>query len=104
MWLAFAAKKSGMEEVFVSLGATHFVAVNGNDNGPGTADRPWATINHAAEQVEAGGTVAVRGGHYVLSAQVRPRDSGRSDAWITFIGYHGGKTVSDAGGWFRAPR
>ena len=96
MWLAFAAKKSGMEEVFVSLGATHFVAVNGNDNGPGTADRPWATINHAAEQVEAGGTVAVRGGRYVLSAQVRPRNSGRSDAWITFIGYPGEKPILDA--------
>ena len=73
---AFAEKKSELEEAIVSHGATHFVAVNGNDNGPGTADRPWATINHAAEQTEAGDTIVVRGGRYVLPAQVRLRKSG----------------------------
>jgi hypothetical protein len=70
--------------------------VNRSDNGPGTVDRPWATINHAAEQVEAGGTVVVRGGHYVLPAQVRPHNSGRSDAWVTFIGYPGEEPILDA--------
>lgn len=96
MSLAFAEKKHGLKERFVNLGATHFVAVSGNDNGPGTADRPWATINHAAEQVEAGDTVVVRGGRYVLAAQVRPRNSGRSDAWITFMGYPGEEPIFDA--------
>ncbi len=49
------------------------------------ADRPWATINHAAEIVVAGDMVAVRGGRYGLDAQVVPRNAGRSDAWITFV-------------------
>src|ERR1700733_12521323 len=93
---AFAAKKGGLETPFVITGAAHFVAVNGSDAGPGTADQPWATISHAAEQVEAGDTVVIRGGHYLLPAQVRPRKSGRSDAWITFIGFPGEKPILDA--------
>ena len=52
--------------------AEFYVAVDGSDDGPGTRDRPWATINHAADVVEAGARVIVRGGHYALRSQVRP--------------------------------
>jgi Right handed beta helix region len=76
--------------------STYFVAENGSDGGPGTANLPWATINHAAEQADAGDTIMVRGGRYVLSAQVRLRKSGRTDAWITFAGYPGEQPVLDA--------
>ena len=96
MSVAFAERGSKFEEVFFTRGVTFFVAVNGSDNGPGTADQPWATINHAAEQVEAGDTVVVRGGHYVLPAQVRLRHSGRPGAWITFMGYPGEEPIFDA--------
>ena len=96
MSLAFAEKKSDLEELVVNAGAAHFVALNGNDDGPGTAERPWATINHAAEKAEAGDTVVVRGGRYALAAQVRPRNSGRSNAWITFVGYPGEESILDA--------
>ena len=68
--------KNKLEVLIANRRTTYFVAVSGNDNGPGTADQPWATINHAAEQVKPGGTVVVRGGHFVLHAQVRPRNSG----------------------------
>src|SRR5258707_10021307 len=74
---------AGAEARFVATGATYFVTLSGNDAGPGTATRPWKTINHAAELARAGDVVVVRRGRYVLSAQVRPRNSGRSDAWIT---------------------
>jgi hypothetical protein len=76
--------------------AVHFVAVRGSDSGPGTADRPWATLNHAAAHARAGDTIIVRGGLYVLSMQIRPRRSGRSDARITFIAYPGEKPILDA--------
>jgi hypothetical protein len=76
--------------------AVHFVAVDGSDSGPGTMARPWATINHAAEQAQAGDTIVVRGGSYVLPAQVRPRNSGRSDAWITYVAYPGENPIFDA--------
>lgn len=77
-------------------GATRFVAVNGSDTGPGTEARPWATLNHAAEVAKVGDTIIVHGGRYSLPAQVRPRSSGRSGAWITYIGYPGEKAVLDA--------
>ena len=76
--------------------ATHFVAINGSDDGPGTISQPWATPNHAAEVAEAGDSIVIRGGHYLLKAQVRPRNSGRSDAWITFLGYPGEQPILDA--------
>jgi len=79
-----------------SHGATYFVAVTGDDSAPGTINRPWATINHAAKVVQAGDMVVVRGGQYMLSAQVRPYHSGRSGAWITFVGYPGEKPILDA--------
>jgi len=79
-----------------STASTYFVASNGSDVGPGTINRPWATINHAAENANAGDMVVVRGGHYILPAQVRPRSSGRSGAWITFIGYPGEVPILDA--------
>jgi Right handed beta helix region len=96
IWPALAETRSNLQNPPVIRESTYFVAENGSDNGPGTRDLPWATINHAAERVEAGDTVVVRGGRYVLSAQVRPRKSGRSEAWITFIGYPGETPVLDA--------
>ena len=96
MSLTLGEGKGGLERLFVNAGATHFVAVNGSDEGPGTVDRPWATINHAAEQAGPGDTVVVRGGQYVLHAQVRVRNSGRSNAWITFMGYPGEDPILDA--------
>ena len=77
--------------------AAYFVAMNGDDNGSGSLEHPWATINHAASQARAGDTIIIRGGHYRLTAQVRPLHSGRPDAWITFIGYPGEEPVLDAG-------
>jgi hypothetical protein len=77
--------------------------VNGSDEGPGTAERPWATLNYAAEQAGPGDTVVVRGGHYILPGQVRPRNSGRPDAWIAFIGYRGEEAILDAQMVQRAP-
>jgi hypothetical protein len=93
---AFAKKKNAHEHLFVHRGVTHFVAINGSDDGPGTAKRPWATVNYAAEQAQAGDIVVVRGGHYLLPAQVRLRNSGRPDAWITFTGYRGEEAILDA--------
>jgi parallel beta-helix repeat protein len=73
-----------------------FVSTVGSDSGPGTADQPWGTLNHAAEIAVAGDTVIVRGGRYSLDAQVRTHSSGRPHAWITFIGSPGEEAVFDA--------
>src|SRR5262249_24215988 len=64
--------KNGWKELFVNHRAARFVAVNGNDSGPGTADRPWATINHAAEHAVAGDTVIVRVETWQLCQSMSP--------------------------------
>jgi Right handed beta helix region len=73
----------------LSVAHGRYVAPNGDDANPGTADRPWATINYAAQRVEAGDTIVIRGGEYVLHDQIRVGHSGRPDAWITFVAYPG---------------
>lgn len=81
----------------VSLDAdTFFVAPDGDDANPGTYDRPWATLNHAAETLQAGQTVYVRGGVYALERQVRFKNAGREGAWITYAAYPGEAPVFDA--------
>jgi parallel beta-helix repeat protein len=44
--------------------ATLFVATTGNDAADGSAAAPWRTLQHAADQVNAGDTVIVRPGEY----------------------------------------
>lgn len=82
----------------VSLDAdTFFVAPDGSDSNPGTYDRPWATLNHAAQTLRAGQTVYVRGGVYALQQQVRFKNAGRAGAWITYAAYPGERPILDAG-------
>jgi len=80
----------------ITTASTYFVAPDGSDSDPGSAERPWATIIHAAETAVAGDTVLVRGGRYLLTSQVRPKNSGRPDAWITFVGHPGERPILDA--------
>jgi len=43
---------------------TYYVANNGNDSNPGTEEKPWLTIQKAAETIVAGDTVYVKEGTY----------------------------------------
>jgi len=65
-----------------TLVCTHHVALNGNDDNPGTADAPWHTIQHAADAAQPGDTVCVGTGSY--SEDVTFSRSGTADAAITF--------------------
>ena len=73
-----------------------FVALNGNDGNPGTKSQPFATIQHALDVVQPGGTIYVRGGTYTLDRRILTKNSGRSNAWITIAGYPGETPVLDA--------
>jgi len=48
----------------VGQGHSYFVAPDGDDNNPGTAAEPWATIQHAADTLAPGDTVYVQSGTY----------------------------------------
>jgi hypothetical protein len=77
-------------------GATYYVAPDGDDSNPGTIDRPWRTIQKAANTLVAGDTVYVRGGTY--SEQVNFTRSGSTSSPITFEAYPGEIPVVDGTG------
>ena len=47
-----------------AFAATYYVAQNGNDSGAGSMSAPWATLQHAADSVQAGDQVLVLPGAY----------------------------------------
>lgn len=75
-----------------------YVAPGGDDTGPATVERPWASIQKAADEAKAGDTVVLRDGTYVLTEPIRFTGAGREDAWITVRGAQGERPVLDASG------
>jgi hypothetical protein len=57
-------------------GAVYYVATDGNDLGPGTMERPFATLEKAIATVKPGETIYVRGGTYSCEQTVSFLTSG----------------------------
>jgi hypothetical protein len=95
---------------FTVAARTFYVAVDGNDENPGTKEPPFAGIMRAQEAVLPGDTVFVRGGKYVMNenqiARVQRiwafvhdlRKSGEPDKRIHYFAYPGEKPVFDFSG------
>ena len=66
--------------------STYYVAEGGDDGVAGDSTSPWATLQHAADQVAAGDTVIVRPGSYV---GFQLTTSGTMSSPITFRGEAG---------------
>jgi parallel beta-helix repeat protein len=60
---------------------TYHVSERGKDDGPGTAEAPWKTLQHAAEAVQPGDTVVVEPGVY---DGFELTTSGKPDARVRF--------------------
>jgi hypothetical protein len=76
-------------------GNTYFVAPDsqgGSDLSPGTSALPWATLQHAADTVQAGDTVIVRPGNY---EGFMLQSSGTPLAPITFSALDGARVIFD---------
>jgi len=87
----------GPRQLVARAAQTYYVATNGNDSNPGTQDRPWRTIQKAANSVQAGDTVYVRGGTY--NESVHFKRSGQSGNPITFKNYNGEGVTVRANSW-----
>jgi len=74
----------------------YYVAPNGKDSNPGTASRPWQTIQKAAGALAAGDTVYIRAGTY--HERVVPQHSGSAGNEITFAAYPGESVTIDGSG------
>ena len=85
-----------MENYLINRKNTYFISPIGDDEDPGNFDKPWKTINHAAEILNAGDTVLIRGGTYHLENPIILRNAGDANAWITYIGYPGEEIIIDA--------
>jgi hypothetical protein len=92
--------------------AEYYVAPGGDDRGPGTFERPFATLERARDAARARRTgkpvtVCVRGGTYILEKPLLfgPEDSGTAEAPVVFAAYPGEKPVLSGGirlsGWRR---
>lgn len=77
-------------------GITYYVSPGGNDTGPGTAERPWASPGFGSRRLQAGDTMVITGGRYSLSSfeedMIVP-PPGSPGAWITIKGEEGDRPV-----------
>ena len=87
--------------------ADFYVSVAGDDANPGTAEKPFATLIHARDEVRrriqigltANLTVLIRGGTYELNQplQFGPEDSGTKEHSITYAAYPGEEVIISGG-------
>lgn len=79
----------------VAIDNKKYVAVNGNDNNPGTITQPWATWQKATSTAVRGDTVYFRGGTYMSLTSSAIANSGTADSLICFFGYPGETVILD---------
>jgi len=89
LWFAAGSRPPAM----MPHAAVYYVSPSGSDQNPGTAIRPWRTIQKAADTLVAGDTVYIRAGTY--DEQVRPLNSGAPGAVITYAAYPGETATID---------
>lgn len=79
-----------------SFGQTRYVDASGSDSNDGSEQRPWATIQHAADLVNPGDSVIVRDGVYREAVIIKR--GGFPGAMVTFRAEHkwGARVSPDA--------
>ncbi|MEJ5198674.1 MAG: right-handed parallel beta-helix repeat-containing protein, partial [Anaerolineae bacterium] len=95
-FVLLAATLQAFPHITRATGNTYYVATTGSDTDPGTLAQPWRTIQKAANTVNPGDTVYVRGGTY--NEAVRVTRSGAAGAFITFAAYPGETPVLNLNG------
>jgi len=81
---------------------TFYVSPGGDDTQSGHKDTPWQTIQKGCDEVKPGDTLIIRDGVYRIDKEIRPRNSGTPENWITYMVLPGEKAVIDAEGFTSA--
>ncbi len=92
-----AVSTASLNEKQVTAGNIYYVANNGNDSYPGTITQPWRTIYKAANTIQAGDTVYLRGGTYYEANIFYPH--GTENAPITIAGYPNEAAIINGNGY-----
>lgn len=66
-----------------------YVSPTGQDNNPGTEARPFGSLHHAVNILQAGDSLLLRDGAYHITEPVFISQQGHSDAWLTIMAYPG---------------
>jgi hypothetical protein len=75
----------------------YYMAHDGNDDNPGTLDRPFATLAKGASELKAGDVLVVRGGTYKAQPNVKLKQSGTQLEPIRIAAADGPKAVLEFG-------
>jgi hypothetical protein len=81
-------------------GTTYYVATNGNNSNPGTADKPWATPGFGSRQLRAGDTLIIKGGTYILTQyddDIIMPPSGSANNYVVIQGEKGNRPILKGG-------
>jgi hypothetical protein len=76
-----------IESVYVEA-ATYYVAMTGNDSGPGTISQPFRTVARGVNSLSAGDTLYIRSGTWTEQINVSSK-SGSPGNYITIAAYPG---------------
>lgn len=79
----------------MSLAGQKFVSPSGYDSNSGTKNRPYKTLQKAANEAEPGDTILIREGTYKPPDKITISRSGTARAWITFTNYEDEEVVID---------
>lgn len=83
--------------ISIAASESFYVSPQGNDGNPGTEEKPWKTIQHAADTLQPGQTVYIHQGLYHESVAT-VHSGNETQGPITFTNYPGEKPVIDGDG------
>ena len=84
--------------IFHTYGQPYYVSNTGNDDNPGTIDKPFGTIAKAISLVQMGEIIIVRGDTFNLTNTISISKSGTASAMISLYAYPGERPVLNFSG------
>jgi hypothetical protein len=84
-------------------GSGYVISPDGNDNNPGTLEKPWATFAKFST-LQPGDTLYVRGGLYRVAQPVVLTAKGTAQNWITLTAWPGERPVFNAEDFIKNPK
>jgi len=79
----------------LALSNNYYVSTDGDDSSLGSISEPWATLDHAFDQIEAGDTLYLREGIFYTGGLRLENSGNTNDGYIIISSYPGENAVVD---------